>query len=273
MKPLPVMTLILALILLAPAVQGQSIEEPRFVNRFLDDFSTPSIVPGGSGIFSLSVNHPDAINLTGQMENVSLSISIYQYATLEESLPVSSIDNPPEIAESGAPDMVIDCGDILPGASYQVEFTINTDKSTPHGSYFSQSTYFVRFILAFEYEGQNHTMASRGYFNDTQWAHLTETETGAGQVNQTYLEELGYDGIIPDSAFSVRVPIPRWPFYALMVLTAIVGFLALASHILDNPGAYPKLEQRLLRLNGGVDIYRRKLLKRFKRRKSNGPAP
>lgn len=266
MRFLRILTIGLTVLMLASIAQAQFIDEPRFVNKFLGDFSTPSIVPGQSGIFSLTVNHPDAINLTRPMENVSLSISIYQYATLEESLPVAGMDNPPVIAESGSPEMLVDCGDIQPGNNYPVEFTINTEKTTPHGSYFSQSTYFVRFTLAFEYEGQNYTMASRGYFNDTQWSHLTETGTGAGQINHTYLAELGYDGIIPDSAFSVKIPIPRWPFYALVGLTGLVGFMAFASYVLDNPGSYPRIEVKLLRLLGWLDIHRRGLTGFLKRK-------
>lgn len=266
MKPFQVLTLALAILMLAPLAQAQSIEEPRFVNKFLGDFSTPSIVPGHRGTFSLTVNHPDAVNLTSPMENVSLSISIYQYATLEESLPVSSIDNPPGIVEAdNQPDMTVNCGNIQPGSDFPVTFTIDTQKNTPHGSYFSQSTYFVRFILTFTYDNQNYTMASRGHFNDTQWIHLTETETGAGEINQTYLAELGYDGIIPDSAFSLKIPIPKWPFYGLVGLTGLVGFMAFASYVLDNPGAYPKLEVRLLRLSGRLDIYRRSILKKLRR--------
>ena len=265
MKSFQVLVVITVLLLLPSIASGQSIVEPRFVNKFLNDFSTPSIVPGRSGVFSLTVNHPDAQNLSGPMNDTSLSISIYQYATLEESLPVSGISNPPVIVESDSPDMTVDCGDIQPGSEYPVTFTIDTDRSTPHGSYFSQSTYFVRFILAFEYEGHNYSMASRGYFNDSQWSHLTETETGAGEINQTYLAELGYDGIIPDSAFSVKIPIPRWPFYGLVGLTAFIGFLAFASYVLDNPGNYPRLEIRFLRLSGKLDIYRRGIMKRLKR--------
>ena len=213
----------------------------------------------------MSVNHPDAWNLTSPMENVTLDIQIYQYATLEESLPVSEIDNPPEIVESGSPTLVVDCGDLQPGDSYPAEFTIETEKSTPHGSYFSQSTYFVRFNLTFTYDNETYTMVSRGYFDDAMWEHLTETETGAGEINQTYLAELGFDGIIPDSAFSLKIPIPMWPFYGLVALTGLIGFLAFASYALDNPGRFPNMEVKILRLSGKLDIYRRNMLKRLKR--------
>ena len=114
-------------------------------------------------------------------------------------------------------------------------------------------------------------MVSRGHFDETQWYQLTETEAGAGEINQTYLAELGYDGLIPDSAFSLKIPIPMWPFYGLVALTGFVGFLAFASYVLDNPGAYPKIEMKLLRLSGRLDIHKRNILKKFKRQKPDEP--
>ncbi|MDO9537403.1 MAG: hypothetical protein Q7J68_03685 [Thermoplasmata archaeon] len=261
-------TLALALALLAPLVQAQSVDEPRFVNQMLGDFSTPSIVPGHDGVFSLAVRNPDPISLTSNMENVVLDISIYRYATLSETEMVVNITNPPIILESETTNLTAVCGDIPSGGSVPVEFTIRTSKNTPHGSYFSQSSYFVRFMLAFSYAGINYTMASRGFFSDVQWELLKSGQTGAGEINQTYLAELGYDGIIPDSAFSVRVPIPRWPFYALVGLTTLSGLMAFSYHVLDNPGKYPKVEVRLMKLSGRLNMYKRTLLDRFKKPKS-----
>ncbi|MFO7619227.1 MAG: hypothetical protein R6W91_06175 [Thermoplasmata archaeon] len=264
MKALQALALFIAVaILILPSISAQSIEEPRFVNRMISDFQTPSIEPGGSGTFRFSVNNPDPINLTAAMENVSIEISIYHYATLEESLPVSEISNPPVIVESSGTALEVDCGNIQPGAEYPVEFNIDTVKKTPHGSYFSQSSYFVRFMLAFSYQGANFTMASRGHFTDQEWELLKEGG-GAGEINRTYLKELGYDGIIPDSAFSVRIPIPMWPFYALVGLTALSGAMAFSFHVLDNPGRYPKLELRLLRLSGRLAMYRASMSNKLK---------
>jgi hypothetical protein len=260
MKAYQLISLALAMALLIPLSQAQSIDEPRFVNRMLGDFETPSITPGGSGTFRFSVNNPDAWNLTSAMENVTVSISIYHYATLEESLPITEISKPPVITESGGTDMDVDCGDLEPGEKFPVEFNIDTEKKTPHGSYFSQSSYFVRFVLDFSYLGQNYTMASRGHFTDTEWGHLT---AGAGQVNMTYLSELGYDGIIPDSAFSLRLPIPKWPFFLLVGLTVLSGAMAISFHVLDNPGRYPKAEVRLLRLSGRIAMWKISLLDRI----------
>jgi hypothetical protein len=257
----PVTLAMMALVLLTPLSMAQSIDEPRFVNKLLDDFRTPVIVPGQSGDFSLNINNPDPVNLTGSMTNVMLNASIYQYATLEESRPVGEIPNPPIVVQSGGVEYGFHGITIGPGGEHTVTFTVSTEKSTPHGSYFSQSTYFVRFWLEFEYEGVNYTMVSRGYFNDQQWLHLTQTETGAGEVNQTYLQELGYDGIIPDSAFAVKIPIPMWPLYLLMLCTVFVGCLAVSFYILDNPGSFPRVELHLLRLTGRCHQLRRRLFK------------
>jgi len=257
----------LAFALLSPVAQAQSVEEPRFVNRMLAEFSTPSIEPGDSGVLSFTVNNPDPVNLTEAMEGTVLSVSIYRYATLEESLPVDGLDRPPLFEGSGATYIYVPCGNIPPGGSFSVDLGISTERKTPHGSYFSQCSYFVRFNLTFSYSGANYTMASRGHFTDEQWELLKSGDTGAGEINQTYLHELGYDGIIPDTAFSVRKEIPIWPAFALAGLTVLSGLAAFAFFVLDNPGRYPRLEPRLLRLGGRLALWRRTVTGLVRRRK------
>ncbi len=264
MKLFQAIALTLVIFLLSTTTSAQSIDEPRFVNQLLGDFHTPVIVPGNSGTFSLSINNPDPFNMTSNMENVRLNVSIYQYGTLEESRMIPDISLPPFIVEAGSTDYMLSNLTIIPGGQHDVSFTISTQRSTPHGSSFSQSTYFVRFWLEFEYEGQNYTMVSRGYFTDEQWYQLTETESGTGNVNQTYLGELGFDGLIPDSSFAVKQPIPFWPFYLLICVTIFIGILAVCFYILDNPGMCPRLERRLLRINGRLIQLRRNLFRRNK---------
>jgi hypothetical protein len=81
----------------------------------------------------------------------------------------------------------------------------------------------------------------------------------------TYLSELGYDGIIPDSAFSLRLPIPKWPFFLLVGLTVLSGVMAISFHVLDNPGRYPKAEVKLLRLSGRIAMWKMRVLDKLKR--------
>jgi hypothetical protein len=254
-------TLVIAIVLAASVCQAQSVDEPRFVNRMLGDFSTPSIEPGHDGILSFTVNNPDPANLTGVMEDTAISISIYRYATLEESLPVEEVDEPPVFQSSGTTMTSVVCGDIQPGGNVTLPLTIVTERGTAHGSYFSQCSYFVRFNLTFSYQGENYTMVSRGHFTDAQWELLTSGETGAGEINQTYLHELGYDGIIPDTAFSVRKNIPIWPAFMLAGLTVLSGLAAFSFFVLDNPGRYPRLEIKLLRLSGRLNLWKRRIFR------------
>jgi len=265
MKAYPVLALAIAAMLLLSIVHAQSVEEPRFVNRMLGDFSTPSIEPGHDGILSFTVNNPDPVNLTGVMEGTVISISIYRYATLEESLPVEDVDEPPVFQGSGTTATSVTCGDIQPGGNVTVPLAILTERGTAHGSYFSQCSYFVRFNLTFSYSGENYTMVSRGHFTDGQWELLTSGDTGAGEINQTYLHELGYDGIIPDTAFSVRKSIPIWPAFLLAGLTVLSGLTAFSYFVLDNPGRYPKLEIKLLRLSGRLNLWKRTVRGKLKR--------
>lgn len=266
MKRLKLVSILFAILFLTSFAAGQSIDEPRFVNQLLGDFQTPVITPGNSGVFSFALNNPDPVNLTQDMQNIRLNISIYQYATLDESMMIWEIDDPPLITESNDVEYPVETDRIPPGGQHAVSFTIFVGRDTPHGSYFDQSTYFVRFWMEFDYGGENYTFVSKGYFSGSQWSHLTGSGDGAGSINQTYLEELGFDGIIPDSGFAAKpvaeTPLPMWPFYILVLITVFIGVLALSVYALDNPGKMPKLEKPLLRINGQLIKMRRTILRR-----------
>jgi hypothetical protein len=260
MKISKFLVLTLIFCLLASFSAAQSIDEPRFVNKFLGDFETPVIEPGGEGTFSFSLNNPDAINLTSSMTNVQLNASIYRFATLDESRFVSDITDPPIILASGSSDYMIEGSDLAPGQSREISITVSTSKETPHGGVFNQATYFVRFWLEFDYESQHYVMASRGYFSDEEWALVQENGT-IGQLNLTYLNQRGLDGIIPDSGFAVKEPMPLWPVIVLVALMLFFSLLAFSFWVLDNPGRFPKMEKRLLRLAGKTEILKMRIFK------------
>ena len=260
MKLMKFLVLASVFCLLASFSAAQSVDEPRFVNKLLADFETPVIEPGGEGVFSFSLNNPDAINLTSSMINVQLNASIYRFATLDESRFVSDMQDTPIILESGSSDYLIEGFDLAPGQSREMSFTVSIDKDTPHGGVFNQATYFVRFWLEFDYESQHYTMVSRGYFSDEEWALLQENGT-VGQLNQTYLSQQGIDGIIPDSAFALKEPIPLWPLAVLVSLMVFFSVLAFSFWVLDSPGRFPKMEKRLLRLAGKAETLKMRLFK------------
>ena len=233
---------------------------PTYANNILSDFVTPTIRPGDSLEFSFNVSNPyDDPDAT--MTGVVLTIGIYRYATQEEVRDVDDgFPSPPQI-EGGDTEKVEEIGSLAPNSTERVELVITTTDDTPHGSYFLQSTYFVRFSMAFTFEG-NETpvvLKSRGCFSDEEWDEMVSFSPEESIVNTTYMHELGVDGLIPDSSFGIKIPIPRWPLALLIVGCCAAGFMATFYFVLDNPGRYPRLEKRFYQLRGKASELRSKL--------------
>ncbi len=230
------------------------------VNKLIRVFETPQLAPGESGIFRFELNS----TYTEPIFNVTLNASVYMYATIEESVPVDDTwsFSYPRFLESGGREIEWRLGAVQARNATPLNFTVLTAKDSrdmPHGSVFSQATYFVRFRLEFEGNEsgslRRYVMASRGFFTDEQWAEARNESNidpcnppwCRGNVNLTIL---GVDGLIPDSSFGVKEPIPQWPYYAL--IAAAAGFLILAFlfWVEENPGSYPRVEAWWARTRG-----------------------
>src|SRR3972149_8980074 len=86
--------------LTVPAVRPQDVRDPGFVSRIIGVLESPQLEPGRTGVFRFNFTNPYPYD----MSNTLLNVSIYQYATIEESLPVDP-SWPwayPQIAESSA---------------------------------------------------------------------------------------------------------------------------------------------------------------------------
>jgi hypothetical protein len=232
---------------------------PQYANNVLSDFATPTVAPGDSLVFAFNVSNPyDDPDCT--MVNLSLEVGIYRYATQEEVRDVDDDFDRPPVFESGGPETIVEYAELGIDSSERVALTVRTDRDTPHGSYFLQSTYFVRFRLTFSFEGNDTTVVlqSRGYFTDEQWDEMVSFDPEESIVDLTYMSELGVDGIIPDSSFGLKIPIPRWPLALLVAACAGTAFMATYYFVLDNPGRYPKLEKRFYQLRGKLGELRGK---------------
>jgi hypothetical protein len=222
---------------------------PQYANNILSDFVTPTVAPGQSLVFAFNVSNPyddhDAV-----MTNVMVTVGIYRYATQEELKDVDDgFDNPP-VFDDGQTEQVVDIGELRIGSTERVSLEISTTKDTPHGSYFMQSTYFVRISMTFNFE-DNETavvLKSKGFFTDEEWDEMVSFDPDESLVDIAYMNELGVDGLLPDSSFGLKIPIPRWPLALLVIGCASVSFMALYHFVLDNPGKYPKLEKRFYKL-------------------------
>jgi len=255
--------------LLVPSASAEDFGDVSKVNKLVRIQDTPELAPGDSGRLDFYFNS----TYTDPIRDVRLNASIYRYATIDESVAVDSRwpYAYPQIAGSASPgrrEWVWTAPTIASGESDSLNFTILTAASSddmPHGSIFSQSSYFVRFWLEFNGTvGATVTrfrMVSFGFFTPAQWDAAAVPELDPcnlpdcrGHVNVTMLAGfLGVsriDGIIPDTAFGVKEPIPRWPFYLLIVLAAIFLVLAFLFWIEENPGAYPRIETWWARTRG-----------------------
>ena len=258
----PVVAVLAALMM----VQGSAVASiptpgsPQYANSMLSDFVTPTVSPGESMVFAFNVSNPydDA---EGIMVNTTLTVGIYRYATQEEVRDVNDdFENPP-VFDDGTTETTVDLGTMPLGWTETVSMRISTTDRTPHGSYFMQSTYFVRFALSFNFE-RNDTqvvLKSKGFFTDEQWDEMVSFDSEESLVNLTYMNELGVDGLIPDSSFGLKIPIPRWPLALLVCGCGLAAFMALYYFVLDNPGKYPELEKRFYKLRGELSKLRRKL--------------
>ncbi len=224
---------------------------PTYANRVMSDFIMPVIRPGETARISFNVSNPYN-EASAVMVNATLSVGIYWYATTETDEPVTdAFPNPPSINGNGTEETV-SLGRLDLNSTKRVNLAVETAKRTPHGSFFSQSTYFIRFKMSFNFELNSTTvlLQSRGYFTEAQWSELVSFDAGQPIVDTAYLKSLGVDGLLPDSSFGIKVPIPRWPLGLLIAACVALCLGALYSFVMDNPGKYPRLEKRFYYLRG-----------------------
>jgi len=251
----------LIMLVSSPAVADVPLPgSPTYANNILGGFVTPTVAPGDDVHFSFNVSNPydDA---RAVMMDLVLTVGIYRYATQEEVEDVDASFSRPPTFDDATTEMNVTFDALELGNVAPVDLTIHTQRDTPHGSYFSQSTYFIRFSLSFHFEGNESQVIlwSRGCFSEEEWDTLVSFETGDDIVNVTYMHSLGVDGLLPDSSFGIKIPIPRWPLALLVSGCGFVSFMALYYFVMDNPGRYPRLEKRFYKLRGKLNELRGKL--------------
>jgi hypothetical protein len=212
----------------------------------LGDFTTPVIRPRDDGTYNFTVtNRYDAT-----MENVALEIEIYMWATIEEAKELDRVDEPVPVFKKNKESRITETlGNITQGGSNSVRLDISTDKDTLKG------TYFVRHKITFTYDGTEYSMKSRGYFTTEQWEGFDYTNL---------YPQLGVAGIIPDSSFSVKDPVPIWPLAVLIALCVLFGALAVVFYLAEEHGdQYPRLKKSLQYWSGKLEQRRRLMQQRL----------
>ena len=226
--------LVIAILLLLPAAIQQAAgtqANQYYANRLLDVVSTPQLAPGGRGTLELAVSNP--FNTT--LDNLTLVLSVYAFSTGGGEVQLSSIpvSERPAIGGSGTSTQLL-VPIMLPQTSVYFNITVSTTASTRHGDFFNPGTYFVSTYASFTASGQQIKMGSRGVFTAAEWSSILVQSSGGNYLNYTYLNgTLGYQGILPDTSFTVSTPSP---VYLLWVAAGLSAFFAAAAFFVYRRG-------------------------------------
>jgi hypothetical protein len=225
----------------ASAGDGPS-EDPRDQSRVPEvaEFSTPDLRPGEAGGLAFVLrNRYDA-----RIVNVSLGIEIYRHVTTTGSSNVApGSPDSPLLCPVGRPAecaLALGLGhDSLAGRADQggsrldVELEVRTRSGTPHGGAFDPSTYLVRILVDFDYDGSAadnttatapYRLVSRGHIADAVWDEATRAGgLDIGLISAAHAP-VGRPiiGIATETSFIVREPAPAWPAVAAGALVAVL---------------------------------------------------
>jgi hypothetical protein len=243
------------------------ISEPGNI-PFLSNWETPVIEPGNAGKlkFTLTNRYLERGLPSNDMIDVVLFLGIYQYATLDETATVNKdFDDPPSISKllsfkssrrdtgeevtgiiTNEPETDIELfrlswSTIPVNITYTIEVEIKTGSSTPEG------TYFIKTELRFDHasiDNKSFVMKSKGHYTKSVWDRAKDTapEDFSPGLNLSTLE---VDGVLPDSAFTVKIPPPSWPRYAIVGFMVMFGVLAVVFYYMEEHGKFPKLKEKL----------------------------
>lgn len=230
----------------AEDLESDYISYPGSIPEF-ENYTTPQLKPGQEGVFNFTImNRYDK-----EIKDVLLNIEIYRFATIHTTKEIEKIGTPPTFRETNSPNVTFKFNNNSIGVNetIPIQFIIQTNSNTAEG------TYFVRCTLTFYYNDTKYQMKSRGYFSNEEWEEATEnaTDDDPGNINLTFLD---CDGIIPDSSFGVKNPIPRWPLYVLIIATIFFAVLAIVFYIEDTQSS-PWLNKRIQRMRGKFYQFRR----------------
>ncbi len=230
---------LLLAILLVGVAAGEEVSDPTRTNLILGSFETPQLSPGNVGRFSFSLTNPYSWSMNG----TTLFVEVYEFSTSSLTTPIEELENAPLLVFPESPFSVgtngtIDYGMVEADESVGIELGVRTQADTPHGSVFSQGSYFVRFRLEFDFLQDHAVMVSPGFYSLEELDYglrdptpeERETYRYVGNANYTFFGEvLGLetiDGMLPDATFGVKEPLPQWPFYT--ILGGAVAALVLA---------------------------------------------
>src|SRR2546426_340653 len=133
--------------------------------------------------------------------------------------------------------------ELAPGESGRFEFYFNSTYSEPMVNVTLNASIY-------RYATIDESVALDAQWNLATSANATNPCTPPACRGNVNLTVLGVDGLLSDSAFGVKEPIPRWPFYLLIGLAALFLVLAFLFWVEENPGSYPRVDAWWARTRG-----------------------
>jgi len=258
--------IVLTVVLLAATlnVRAQSTEDISAPNKVPDmsyfRTSPDTINPGTNGKLNFTIMD----RYQNSMYNVNLTVEVYKWATIEEAKNISKVHHPPVIKEGQDQTYLYKVGTMGPGIGINIQMTLETRSDTPEG------TYFVRTMMTFEYGNGSYVMKSRGYFTNAQWESATDQLNLNQSVGGINITSLGVDGILVDTSFSVKKPMPMWPLALLIGLTVLFAVLAVVLYLVEEEKGNVRLKKMFFPQAGKVQQRKMLLEQDMKKRKKKG---
>jgi len=224
--------------------------DPEFVNQLITGVAAPVFSPGENAILSLNLSNP----FSSTISEISILAEPYLIVYENGESDWSGVVAPPKLINLTANSSMIHITTMLPKEKIKLGWSVITTEATSRGSLFAQSVYLVRLSLSFNVTDQRVHYTSKGFLTDSQWDELTISDKKDSTIfNNTYLSELGYEGIIPDVSFIVRDKMPLWPAISIVGVSFITGLLAVYYHLKSDPMAAPRLYRILVNTRNGIE--------------------
>lgn len=219
-------------------VRSYEISDPGYTNDIMGEIDTPQIEPGDDGTMALTLKNP----YPDVMENITFTAEIYYYSYLDVEKNISEVDQAP-VFEDDETSSVREISNLTENETEEMEYMIETSENTEEG------VYSLRFELEFWMDGEEGVMRSRGFFTSDEWYDAREAEEGIDH------EALNVSGLLPETTFEVNDPVPRWPQYALGIVSGAAGVLAVMFYMQEKYGAFPELEETFDDWSGKLDEF------------------
>lgn len=229
MKVLIFLMVICVMLASAPAYGATQQAQANMIVRSLQ---SPNISPGGQGSLTITLFNP--YNQTMQQSHLTLSIYSFSSSTVHKGMSSIPPDSRPYFVNTGGQNATFTFT-LVSGGVERFTLLIQTNYSTPHGTFFSQAVYTVSLYLSFLINGTHIRMGSKGVFTASEWNSIFPPDPAGGSyMNYTYLNRtLGYAGILPDISFGVNTASPLYLFIAsgsLAAFFAVVAFVSYSRH-------------------------------------------